>query len=72
MTISPGERHNYLAIRFSRYRNDDPYVDEIHFGRTCQALLLENIGHQCDELLTQDINESNPFYIDFRDYYAKD
>ena len=26
MTLSPGERHNYLAIRLSRYRAQDPYV----------------------------------------------
>ena len=26
ITISPSERHNYLAIRLSRYRSDDPYV----------------------------------------------
>ena len=26
MTISPGERHNYLAIRLSRYRKDDPFA----------------------------------------------
>ena len=26
MTISPGERHNYLAIRLSRYRQRDPFV----------------------------------------------
>ena len=26
MTVSPGERHNYLAIRLSRYRKYDPYV----------------------------------------------
>ena len=25
-TISPGERHNYLACRLSRYRADDPYI----------------------------------------------
>ena len=25
-TISPGERHNYLALRLSRYREDDPFV----------------------------------------------
>ena len=28
MTISPGERHNYLAIRLSRYRRLDPFVTE--------------------------------------------
>ena len=28
MTVSPGERHNYLAIRLSRYRVFDPYMDE--------------------------------------------
>ena len=27
MTISPGERHNYLAIKLSRYRARDPYID---------------------------------------------
>ena len=26
MTISPGERHNYLAIRLCRYRTTDPFV----------------------------------------------
>ena len=26
VTISPGERHNYLAIRLSRYRARDPYM----------------------------------------------
>ena len=26
MTVSPSERHNYLAIRLSRYRRQDPYV----------------------------------------------
>ena len=26
MTISPGERHNHLAIRLVRYRERDPYV----------------------------------------------
>ena len=26
MTISPGERHNHLAIRLSRHRRLDPYV----------------------------------------------
>eukprot|EP00973_Karenia_brevis_P083887 11640661-Karenia_brevis.AAC.1 len=27
MTISPSKRHNYLAIRLSRYRGKDPLVD---------------------------------------------
>ena len=26
MTISPGERHNYLAIKLSRYRGQDPFI----------------------------------------------
>ena len=26
MTVSPGERDNYLAIRFSRYRLNDPFM----------------------------------------------
>ena len=26
MTVSPGERHNYLAVRLSRYRAKDPYI----------------------------------------------
>ena len=25
-TISPGERHNYLSLKLSRYRADDPFV----------------------------------------------
>ena len=30
MTVSPSERHNYLAIRLSRYRAQDPLVEERH------------------------------------------
>ena len=30
MTVPPGERHNYLAIRMSPYRGDDPYADDAH------------------------------------------
>ena len=30
MTVSPSERHNYLAIRLSRYRAHDPLVEERH------------------------------------------
>ena len=26
MTVTPGERHNYLAVRLSRYRARDPYI----------------------------------------------
>ena len=26
MTVSPGERRNYLAIRLSRYRQQDPFI----------------------------------------------
>ena len=26
ITVSPGERHNYLAIRLSRYRRNDPFM----------------------------------------------
>jgi len=26
MTVSPGERHNYLAIKLSRYRRQDPFI----------------------------------------------
>ena len=25
-TLSPGQRHNYLAVRLSRYRQDDPFT----------------------------------------------
>ena len=28
-TVSPGERHNYLACKLSRYRADDPYAAEL-------------------------------------------
>ena len=30
MTVTPGERHNYLAIRLSRYRAKDPYIQFSH------------------------------------------
>ena len=26
ITISPGERHNYLSLKLSRYREDDPFI----------------------------------------------
>ena len=29
MTVTPGERHNYLSIRLSRYRRNDPYVTAV-------------------------------------------
>ena len=32
MTVSPGELHNYLAIRLSRYRAADPYVDNVRYA----------------------------------------
>ena len=28
MTVTPGERRNYLAIRLSRYRASDPYITD--------------------------------------------
>ena len=28
-TISPGERHNYLACKLSRYNADDPYIADL-------------------------------------------
>ena len=29
LTISPSERHSYLALRLSRYRSEDPHVDAL-------------------------------------------
>ena len=28
MTVSPGERHNYMAIKLSRYRLQDPFMSD--------------------------------------------
>ena len=37
ITISPSERHNYLAVKFSRYRSDDPYAaNAANFPWICQ------------------------------------
>ena len=48
------------------YTYQSIYVDEIHFGRQCKGLALENIGYLCKELESQKIKESVPFYIDVR------
>ena len=36
MTVTPSERHNYLAIRLSRYRADDPYIRASPYASTQQ------------------------------------
>ena len=54
MTVSPVERHNYLAIRLSRYRSADPYVfhegakDERSWIGSAQPGLEAREGHQFD------------------------
>ena len=45
MTISSGERHNYLAILFSRYRDDDPYVGNLHSPWIGSDMPLLQPGH---------------------------
>ena len=43
MTISPSERHNYLALRLSRYRQHDPYVHaQPSVGLSAAEALAEN------------------------------
>ena len=36
------------------------YVDEIHFGRTCQFLKIYKLGYNCNEIESQSIKESIP------------
>ena len=44
------------------------YADEIHFGKKCKKLLLDNIGYSCSDLKKQKIRESVPFYVEDREH----
>tara|TARA_B100000989_G_scaffold236037_1_gene182890 strand:+ start:196 stop:1251 length:1056 start_codon:yes stop_codon:yes gene_type:complete len=47
------------------------YADEIHFGKKCNKLLLENLGYDCKQLEAQEIEESQPYWIEDRaNYYT--
>tara|TARA_Y100000816_G_scaffold119462_1_gene83846 strand:- start:231 stop:1310 length:1080 start_codon:yes stop_codon:yes gene_type:complete len=45
------------------------YADEVHFGRTCDKLLLDMLGYDCEQIQAQEINESEPFIIEDRAVY---
>ena len=45
------------------------YVDEVHFARRCNKLLLENIGYECGQIESQEIAESIPYMVDDRAAY---
>ena len=45
------------------------YVDEVHFARKCNKLLLENIGYECGQIESQEIVESIPYMVDDRAAY---
>ena len=45
------------------------YADEIHFGRKCSKLGINNLGYDCDQLEAQEIAESQPFMIEDRKHY---
>ena len=67
-TISPGERHNYLAIRLSRYRQDDPFVA----SDIKRQKWARNDSPSLEPLL-QDVFEVNvPGYDTRRLYLAED
>ena len=45
------------------------YVDEVHFARRCNKLLLENIGYECEQIESQEISESVPYMVDDKAAY---
>ena len=45
------------------------YVDEVHFGRKCNKLLLDNLGYDCKLMEAQQIAESEAFMIEDRATY---
>tara|TARA_B100000989_G_scaffold243882_1_gene190935 strand:+ start:205 stop:1221 length:1017 start_codon:yes stop_codon:yes gene_type:complete len=45
------------------------YLDEIHFARKCNKLLLENLGYSCTDIEAQQISQSVPFMIEDRAAY---
>ena len=45
------------------------YADEVYFGRTCNKLLLDKLGYDCEQIQAQIINESKPFVIEDRAAY---
>ena len=82
MTISPSERHNYLAIRLSRYRKDDPFVANSTKWIGADKPSLEadaDDEYQVDVpgydlrriLLAQDpLAAANPFFVQIRTILA--
>ena len=59
MTVSPGERHNYLAIRLSRYRQNDPFMasrcEDAHSHRPWAARDKPSLEPKDDDELNIDI-----------------
>ena len=53
MTVSPSERHNYLALRLCRYRSEDPFVDDLH--RPWISMNSPSLETQDDERMDIDI-----------------
>ena len=45
------------------------YADEIHFGRKCSKLGINNLGYDCDQLEAQEIAESVPYVIEDRVHF---
>lgn len=45
------------------------YVDEVHFGRKCNKLLLDNLGYDCKLMEAQQIAESEAIMIEDRATY---
>ena len=45
------------------------YADEIHFGKKCAKLGINNLGYDCGQLEAQEIAESVPFMIEDRKHY---
>ena len=71
MTVSPGERHNYLAIRLSRYRREDPYITESQSRATEEPWIgadKPSLEAACDESFEVEV----PGYDARKNLLAKD
>ena len=70
-----GVKENKANFKFGIYGHgadksyQSLYVDEVHFGRKCKKLLLENLGYDCAKLEEQKIAESVPYMSEDRATY---
>ena len=67
-TLSPGERHNYLALRLSRYRQNDPFVSYDSSRQQWARKDSPSLEPSADDVFEVDI----PGYETRRLYLAED